>query len=205
MGSVLISRDAGERSVTNMPVVSLTGSVFARLLGPWNHKPRVGRKEAWTEWCWKCCRAGPSFYSVLSRGMWWTGALHDENEWGGACKKNHLEMAIFRVGLEATSWCWGSRGQGYEASDSFQPQDKRTVRGVLSSSTADRRPWTRRCIPHPTDGPNWRETRNEKQRGAPVGQWVEEWSLIKAVDVWKVGIKLWSPFGWKPWIPKLVH
>lgn len=45
-------------------------------------------------------------------------------------QENHLEIAVLRVGLEATSWCLGSRGQGYEASDSLQPQDKRTVRMV---------------------------------------------------------------------------
>lgn len=82
-------------------------------------------------------------------------------------------MAIFRIGLEAASWCLGSRGQGYEASDSLQPQDKSTVRMVLRSGTADGRPWTRRCVPHPTDGPNWREIRHEKQRGVPRGQQIE--------------------------------
>lgn len=61
----------------------------------------------------------------------------------GDDRRNSLEMAIFRVRLEAISWCCE-----YKESNMFQPQDKGTVRVALSTGTTDRRRWTRRCIPH---------------------------------------------------------
>lgn len=78
----------------------------------------------------------------------------------GDDRRNLLEMAVFRVRLEAISWCYE-----YKESNTFQPQDKGTVRVALSTGTTDRRLWTRRYIPHPIAGPKWSDIRNEKQRG----------------------------------------